>query len=456
MMKSLFQKKNSFFTGHKRSVKAKKNIVASFGLRGLSIIVSFWMIPLTLDYLDPTKYGIWLTLSTIISWLDVFDIGLGNGLRNKLSEALAYNDEKLAKVYVSSTYALLAIVIGVFYVLFLILNQFLDWSIILNSTEEIGTELNFVILVVFTLFSVRFIFKLINVIFMAYQVPFYNNLVGFVGNFIALLWIVLITKFSSGGSLLLVSIAYSSSPVIVLFFVSVYFFKGKHGAIKPSVNYVDLKYFKPLVGVGSKFFILQLSGLILFSTDNVLISHLFGPSEVVPFTIASKYFGIPIMIFSLITVPFWSAFTEAMVKNDVAWIERTLTQLRKTWMLTVVLLVFIMLLISNYFYAFWVGEEVVVPLSLSFCMGIYAIIVSWNSIYSNFINGIGKIKLQMYYSLFAMILNVPLSIVLVKYFNFGVNGVLIGTIICLLFSTVLGPIQTHFILKGEKEGIWIK
>jgi len=97
--------------GHERSVKAKKNILASFVIKGLGIAISLVLVPLTINYINPSRYGIWLTLSSIVGWFSFFDIGFGNGLRNKLAEAKAKGEEELAKIYVSTTYAILSIII---------------------------------------------------------------------------------------------------------------------------------------------------------------------------------------------------------------------------------------------------------------------------------------------------------------------------------------------------------
>ena len=78
--------------GHERTVKAKKNIVASFVIKGLNIAIGLILVPLTINYLNPTKYGIWITLSSVIGWFSFFDIGLGNGLRNRFAEAIAVGD----------------------------------------------------------------------------------------------------------------------------------------------------------------------------------------------------------------------------------------------------------------------------------------------------------------------------------------------------------------------------
>ena len=101
----------SFFkSGHKRTLTIKKHIIGSVFVKGLSILVSLLLVPITLNYLDSEKYGIWLTISSVIFWFGFLDIGLGNGLRNKLAEALAGGDLKLAQKYVSTSYFVLALI----------------------------------------------------------------------------------------------------------------------------------------------------------------------------------------------------------------------------------------------------------------------------------------------------------------------------------------------------------
>ena len=104
--------KKFFNQGHERSVKAKKQFGYSFIVKAMSIAIGLAFVPLLLNVLDAERYGIWLTISSIITWFTFFDIGLGNGLRNKLAEAIATGKEELARVYVSTTYAILGIVCG--------------------------------------------------------------------------------------------------------------------------------------------------------------------------------------------------------------------------------------------------------------------------------------------------------------------------------------------------------
>src|SRR3954447_21221750 len=96
--------------GHQRSVKAKKNIVTSFLIKGVSIAISFLLVPMTIHYVNASQYGIWLALSSIITWMSFFDIGFTQGLRNKFGEAKAQGNVQLARIYISTTYYYLAII----------------------------------------------------------------------------------------------------------------------------------------------------------------------------------------------------------------------------------------------------------------------------------------------------------------------------------------------------------
>ena len=63
----------------------------------MAICCNLFLVPLTINYINPLQYGIWITISSIITWMSFFDIGLGNGLRNKLAQCLAINDFETSK-----------------------------------------------------------------------------------------------------------------------------------------------------------------------------------------------------------------------------------------------------------------------------------------------------------------------------------------------------------------------
>jgi len=441
-------------TGQERTVRAKKNILAMILFRGINILAGFIMVPMTLHYLNPINYGLWLTLSSIIAWFSFFDIGLGNGLRNKFAEALAYHDFKKARVYVSTTYAFLAGIIAIVFVLFFMIQPFLNWYKILNTTPEVTDHLGLIVLITFSFFCLRFVFGLIGTVLTADQKPALNSTIDVGSNLLSLGLIWLLVK-TTQGSLLAVSAALSFSTAIIPVLLSVWLYSRSYKHIRPSFRYVDKHYARELLNLGARFFVLQAGFIIMFSTANILITQLFSPADVTPYNLAYKYYNMVTMIFSIILTPFWSAYTEAYAHGDVNWIHRTMNVLKKIWYI----MAFIIVLLSigaDTFYRLWVGSSIRIPLLVSISMGVYILMGAWCSIYVNFINGTGKIQLQFYTTIVSSIVNVPLIIVFVKYFHLGLAGVILAPSLCLLPLCFLWPLQVKKILSGTATGIWNK
>lgn len=435
-----------------RSKNLLKHVSLSFLFKGVNIGVQLALVPLTIHYLDKEKYGIWLTLSAVIGWFSFFDIGLGNGLRNKLAEAIAKDDIKQAKTFISTSYALLLLIFGTAIVLFLVINPFIDWTKVLNAPSELRSELSWVALIAFIFFCLRFIFNLIGNILYAIQKAALNTLVTTVGNVLSLFLIYLL-QFLFKGSLLAVSVVLSAVPVLILIVTTVLLFASKFREFKPSLSFVDIRQSKDLMGLGYKFFVIQIAGIVLFSSSEVIITQMQGPAEVTAYNIAYRYFMVVTMVNGILITPFWSAFTDAYAKNDLLWIKKTV---RKLNAISIVLcfIAAIMVVASQTVYSAWVGDSIVIPQSLSIAMGLFACFGVIVSPYNCFINGVGKIKLQYWSSIVSLVITIPLAIMFAKVFEATSVGVVLATLCTTIPCTFLWIIQYRKIVNNEAEGIW--
>jgi len=373
-------------------------------------------------------------------------------LRNRFAEAIAKGDHLLAKTYVSTTYAILLIIISIVLLLFYILNIFLDWSSILNTGEDpvLKAELSFLALIVFTSFAMTFVLHLISVILSADQQPAKSSLLDLVGKSLSLLFIYILTTISKS-SLISLGLIYCSISPIVLALASIWFFHGKYKPYKPSFKTVDFSKAKDLFSLGVKFFVIQISVILLYQTNNIIITQLFGPAMVTPYNVAYKYFSVLMMGFMIIVGPFWSAFTEAWTKNDILWIKNIMNKLIRFWFILCIMGI-IMLFSSPIAFRLWIGNNYAVPFSISILTLAWILINSWNGIYSHFLNGIGKIKIQLYLGVSVALLNVPFALLLGK--KFGIEGVLISNTITSLIQAFIVPVQYWKLINGKANGIW--
>lgn len=444
--------KNLFKTSHTRSLQVRKQVLYSFLIRGGNIILSLALVPLLINVLDQERYGVWLTLSTIFLWFSNFDIGLGNGLRNKLVEAVAAGNIRLARIFVSTTYTLLFIIFITIAVLFLIINPFLNWNIILNTSIITKHELYLLTSITFVFFVLRFIFQLLGVIYMALQRPAMNNLLVLLGNFLSFLIIFVLYKTCDTNDLVIIGVILTGSPLLILVLANAIAFRGQLKPYSPSLKYVQFRYSNELFVLGGQFFLIQIAAILLFSTANILITQLFNPSEVVVYNIVWQYYNVPIMIYSIILIPFWSAITDAYIKKDYLWMKNSLRKLNRISLLLVVAII-LMTVISPFVYHIWLSGKVEIPLALSIAVACYAMINIILSPYTTFINGIGKLRISVLMVFFSITVYIPLAIWLGK-----TVGNSTGIVIALCCVNAIGLYfqikQVNIILNNKAIGIW--
>ena len=410
------------------------HISLSFIYRLLAVLLSYFLVPVMINYLNTELYGIWMTLFSIMTWISFFDIGIGTGLRNKMTEALSLNNIKLAKTYVSTAHFVIACIAFIFLVILLSIMQFTDWTKVFNTTSVSNTELSKAVFVVGISFLLNFLLSLGSHMFYAYQEASMPILKAVLINLFALISMYILIKYTSS-SILYLAISYGLSLLLANLLLMFYFFK-KHSEVIPSIKYIDLRKLKEITSLGVKFFIIQIASLVIFATDNMIITQLLGPDQVTPYNVVYKLFSIITIGHGIIVATLWSAYTEAYVKGDIKWIKKTLKKLN-VLMIPIIISVFLLIIFSKEIINIWVGSNIKFPFLLSLLMGIYVIISVWNNIYLYFVSGIGKINLQMFLAILGGILNIPLSIFFSKYLGMKINGVILGTIISISFFTII-------------------
>lgn len=195
--------------------------------------------------------------------------------------------------------------------------------------------------------------------------------------------------------------------------------------------------------------------LVVYSSDNLIVSHLLGPEEVTKYNVVYRYFSIVTIAFSVVMAPFWSAITDAYIKNEMNWIRKKMLSLFYILIGGFFLALFLAL-ISKWVFAFWINDNFVVSSLFVALMALYVVSMAWLNMFSFFSNGIGKIRMQMLVYITAAVLNLPLSYYFAKTLDMGISGVLVATIICVNLINIILTIQYFKIVNGTAKGIWNK
>lgn len=443
---------NLFKSADPRDSMLRNNILLSGLFKIIGLCTSLLIVPVTLDYLDNEAYGIWMTITSILYMITTSDIGLGNGLRNYLTEAISLGDYQLAKSYLSTSLIALSIIAAIIAVGSIIPFITLNFNSVFNTTllsNEI-LRLTLVTAVGFTL--INFVIKNIGYIFVAMQHYAINDLLVVIGNVLSLLIIFILTK-TTKPNLLYVVVTLTATPVAVYIIASIPIFRH-YKTLRPSFGSFDKKLLRDIVTKSIGFFVIQITScMVIFGSSNLFITHFCGPTAVTPYNIAYKYFNLLIIAYTILISPMWNAYTDAYVKKDFGWISKTFNRALKFWLLSIALGV-VMLLGSDIFFRLWIGDKVKIPLALSCAVLFYVSMFNFNNCVTYLINGLNKIRIQIITSLGGTALY--LGIVSLQGAQWGVLGIVfcMGGIYCLM--ALVHFYQCRLLINNKAKGIWNK
>lgn len=437
-----------------RSKSVITNVINSFFLKGLSIVISLIQVPLTIKSLNSEQYGVWMTLFSITTFFTMFDFGLGNGFRNKFTEAITLKQWDEAKRYNSNLYASVTLIAFLLMVVFLLIWPYLDFYKILNVQYGRIADLNSTSFVIFLLFLLQFVLKNIITVFLAIHKAAVGNLINVLSNLCSLIVVFVLVK-TNNATFKNVALGFMATPVAIYFICSMYAYNTILEKFKPTLFYIKKSTLQEISKSGLQFFVIQIAVMVLFVSGNILISHLFSPKEVTPYNISNKLFTSSQFLFTILMTPFWAAFTESYLQKDYVWIKKSIKKIVFIWFVYS-LIMFVVLLFSNQIYMLWVGKEVVVGFEFSVQMFVFSVLINWTSIFSYFVNSLGKIKLQMLIGILQAIINIPLAICFVNYFKMGPWSIMFSVNILLLIPALILPIQYYKIINRVDYGLWSK
>ncbi|QEC74788.1 oligosaccharide flippase family protein [Mucilaginibacter ginsenosidivorax] len=448
LLKKIFQSQDA------RSKTVAKNVFFSLFIKIANILINFLTIPLVLSFLNTTQYGIWLTLTAVLGWFSLFDLGFGNGLRNHLTISISKNNDIESKIYVSTTYAALSVIFGILIIIFLLINPFIDWTLVFNAPAKMSRDLNNAVLIAICLLFVQFVLRLINTVLLSVQ---RSAMADFINSLVQLLILggIFFLKTTKNNSLTAIAIVYSITPIIVFLLISFILFVKRYKFLTPSIKFVRVSYAKNLLQIGLNFFIIQIAALVLYASDNFIIAQLFAPADVTVYNISFKYFSIINILFTIIMVPFWSMTTHSFAAGDYSWIKKTVKKLVFIWGILAICCM-VQAAVANPLYKLWTNNKVLVPLNLTIVMCVYVITTNWGAIFSNFLNGVGKVRVQLYLSIGGMIINIPMAVFFVRYCHAGIIGIPLATIITMIIANIFSSIQYKKIISATATGIWNK
>jgi O-antigen/teichoic acid export membrane protein len=441
-MRSVFAKAVKKYSGtyrlkafkSERALSVFKGLLSAVGSKILLAATTLVTLPIAVRYLGAERYGVWVTTTTVTSWIAMLDLGVAATLTNSISTAFAANDKHLAARQTTNALAITLVVVGVLGIFSGIAWANLDWVRLLNVSAQVSPwEVKTTVEIALGLVLLAPACTLGGKILSGYQQTHLYNLVttgGALASFAGLIVGVLL-HFKMPMLFLCFSGTVTACGVAALIWV-LFFFKPW---LRPRLSYINLAEMRGLIRDGAPLFLIQIACIVVFGTDNLVVSHYLGADQVTPYSVTLRLVTYAQFLPMFLFPSLWPAYAEADARGDYRWIRRTFILTMLGSLTTMLGLLTVFVLFGKTIIRLWAGSAAVPAESLLIAMSIWTLISALTGVQSCLLSAVGRARTQGIVSLASAVLNIILSIYLVQ--RIGSIGAVIGTIASYLLVVII-------------------
>ncbi len=398
------------------------------------IVVNVVSIPLTIRYLGTERYGAWVTITTVLSFLNITDFGLANSLTNALGRAQAQDARVAGQRYVSSAFAMLSAVALLILACGLTLAASISGFLFPHLQSALARgEVTPAIAAALAIFALNQPLLINARVLAAHHETVVANIWNIAGTLGSLLALLIVIWFHGG----LIWLVWASSGfgLFTNLICAIWLFGLHKPWLRPRFATIDLTYMRKLFSESWRFFVTGVGSLVNWQTDIIVIAHFLGAALVTPYTVCFHLFTIATGLQTLVQPSLWPAYTEAFVQHDHDWIRQTLRSNFKFSFFTTIVIVGVLTIFAGEIIRVWAGPAAVPPFSVIVWMAIWRLMLSTLSPGIVLLNATGHLKGLTVYGTITAILNLALSILLAQIY--GVSGVIAATAIAYTIASYI-------------------
>ncbi|RZK33312.1 MAG: hypothetical protein EOO61_15525 [Hymenobacter sp.] len=378
MLRLLFGEVRSGDLRRRRLLAVIQGAVTSLGGKLVGVLVSFLSVPLTIGYLGSERYGAWITMASLLAWLQLTDFGVGNGLTTAVSTAYGQDRPDLVRKHVANAMAMLTVVAALTGVIATVVWPFINWNSLFGLTDPSAqAEIGPAVAVALVIFLLQFPLSVPNRIYGATQEGRIGNYWVIIGSILSLASLLMVSQ-TKGGLVLLV-LAISGTWLLVNIVNAIWLFGWHKPDLAPSLRDIDLPALRALCDIGGKFFLIQIMALVTMQTDTLVISHFLGAAQVPSYSLTYSLFNYTTLPQSIVLSYLWAAYSEAIARNDTAWVRRTFHINLAAGLGFTTLAMIVLVWIAQPFVHWWSGGRVTPPSNLVHWMAAWSLISACTS-----------------------------------------------------------------------------
>ena len=281
--------------------------------RGTTVLIGLVTLPLTSHYLGKERFGLWLTLSSFITWVSIADLGLSNSLINALSMADGKDDTTQAQQALASAFWMTLLIAAVLIVAVLLVVPLVNWPRVFNVVSpEAVREIAPALLVIFLFCALRLPSSIIGGVYQGYQEGYVYQLWNGLSGVLGAAGLIIAIKLQAG--LAWLAVAFLGSMLLADLLSAIYLFGWRRKWLLPRWKFFDWRQAKSLLRQGGQFWIAQMSAVMMLQTSLLMVSVMFGAGESAGFGTTLRLFALVGAVQTAFVAPLWAAYGEAAAR----------------------------------------------------------------------------------------------------------------------------------------------
>lgn len=396
--------------------------------KGMSTLSMILVVPMSINYLGKEGFGVMTTITSVVSAMAIANVGIGLGLQNSLTEAIALGRTDEIKGLVSTAfYALLALLCSL---ILLLAAGFgiVDWVAVFKAADSAYVDqVPSIVLISFLGVFGLMLNSLVSAIYAARQELHALNIVSGIAQLGVLAFVYLSISLDSGivGVSMANVLALCFGPFLLSY--GYLLIRKDRRLYLPSLAAVGRQAFMRIKHSAKNFFIIQICCILLFQLSIYMINYFSGSAEVTSYTVGQRLFGVLTTAFTLVLAPMWPAYGNAVAQRDFGWIESSHRKIVAFFLLFIVATAAGVAIAGDWFFEHWVGSEAKPDTLLVWALFAYFAIKQWTDVHAILINGLDKIGVQAISASIHAAITVGVSWILGR--DYGCMGVVVGGIL---------------------------
>jgi O-antigen/teichoic acid export membrane protein len=420
--------------GAERNRRAALTAGAGTLARVVQIGTSLITVPLTLKYLGNERFGLWMTISSVLAMAAFADFGVGNGVLNTVAKAFGKDDMEGVRKAVSSGFSVLNTIAAILLLSFFVAYRFVNWADFFRVVSPQAREEAGPALAVFAVcFALNVSMDVVQRVQLGLQQGYRYGLWQLCGSVAGLLGVLAGIWLHVSLPVLVVAIA--GAPIFATALNAIHFFGFVRPDLRPSRALVSRDVISQIAKLGGLFFVLQVVIAVSYSADNFIIARMLGAVNVPEYSIPQRMFALVTMMSAMLVGPLWPAYGEAISRRDMVWVRCTLRASLLVVLVVTSVASATLLLLSHQLLHWWVGPRIHPPFFLLLGLAVWTVVNCCGDTLASFLNGASVIRLQV---VVASIFGVGCLTAKIHFIrHYGVAGVPWATIAAYVVMVVL-------------------